>query len=1235
MIQTLPSARDDVHLLPSAATRAKLEQLRTLVEGNRARWRRLILLEALGLAVAVPLAYLWMVFILDNLVHLPGWGRFLASVTFISGVSFLIYRLAARFRQQRLSEDQVALAMEQRTPGGVQNRLINALQLARDSRGPAQLSEAVVEENYERLKQATLKQAAQARPAIIRLSVAGVLVLVGVIFALVRPAHFGNAAARILLPFAAIDPIYRTTLTVEPGNIEAAGDVTIRIRIHGERPESLTVFREVKGKRSSDVVPISPDANEVEYVFRNVEQTTTYAVRGGDFTSPYYRIEVPTPSLLSMARVTYRFPAYTKLADKRVECAGGDLEALQGTVAEVTFVLDRPAATCSLVLTGGAPNATPQAKELTRISATEFRGEITFADGISMYQLETQQEGRDIHRSNPYALRVHKDQPPKLELRGLERVADASVDAVLPLSIAASDDYGLDKVGLFYRRLTEPPTTGEVSPKPMTDDWKAIETWPAGGVLNLKVNHDLVLAALGIAEGDRLELALRASDTDPLKKGVWTAGTVYKLSIGGEGSALQLIYEQILRSEAEIKGLIAAQQQTLAKTNEWVRKLDPGSDVRWDDAKNLAALAAAVKQQTQEQEELRKRAANTARDMVSQAGNLRLSLGMLADTEMIRANRIYESVPLRDEPARKRTALSDARTTQERIIRSLQDIAEQYAQFRSEWELAHMISFTKMLADRQVSLRDSSLRNAGRQADKAIALQQVTAGRRQAKVLELSQRAGVAFTGLGERTGNIDPILSKAFGEASVSLKAKELEEAMKQAADLAKEGRWSDAAPRQAKAAESLAAIHDRLRKAQSEAALKALTALQERAKSDLQAQKQLEKLQAGTGEKFLDIKDKLKLEEIIHMQEVDEDKKRGEKLNPFVNDYLFPDSARGMLQQADTGKRQEFDILKLAKSPGGEPSFPKQSDRKANTVTPYIQEKFDDLVGKLLEEADDMKKNYETYNLNAGVNINEPGEIGKQAGDLNSTAASAATGNQKPPTVNVGGASRAGRRGARAHGQVVGDESINRRGRDKVQEGQERVGDQAGTIKEKKSEDMQKDTSTGIGGKKVESDDNKFSVADAGKWSDDILKRMGKAQEKHSIVERQDGKMDHRMAEMMRDMEAKHEQMIERIKAIRKELKNLYLPTDHLDEIAAELNANLGYLKERPEAETFRAQARALERLRGTLRVFHQASSGFQPSVARDQAVQGRVLDEPARQTLPGYEEAVKQYYQKLSGR
>src|SRR5947209_14714823 len=129
----------------------------------------------------------------------------------------------------------------------------------------------------------------------------------------------------------------------------------------------------------------------------------------------------------------------------------------------------------------------------------------------------------------------------------------------------------------------------------------------------------------------------------------------------------------------------------------------------------------------------------------------------------------------------------------------------------------------------------------------------------------------------------------------------------MTQAADHAAVGRWSEAGAQQAQAAKELAGLFARLKKAQSDAALKALEALKQKAKSDAEAQKELEKLQAGTTEGFVDIKNKMKLEDIIHMREAGNGKKNDPTRNPDANDYLFPDSARGILNPPDTGKRQD----------------------------------------------------------------------------------------------------------------------------------------------------------------------------------------------------------------------------------------------------------------------------------------------------------------------------------------
>jgi hypothetical protein len=100
-----------------------------------------------------------------------------------------------------------------------------------------------------------------------------------------------------------------------------------------------------------------------------------------------------------------------------------------------------------------------------------------------------------------------------------------------------------------------------------------------------------------------------------------------------------------------------------------------------------------------------------------------------------------------------------------------------------------------------------------------------------------------------------------------------------------------------------------------------------------------------------------------------------------------------------------------------------------------------------------------------------------------------------------------------------------------------------------------------------------------------------------------------------------------------LRKELKNLYLPTEHLDDLASTLAANLDRLKERPDPDLFRLQSEQLQRLHGALRVFQGPAAGLEPSLPRQRKLLGRVLDEPSSPGIPGYEEAVKQYFLNLA--
>lgn len=1237
--------------------------IQTIVAQNGTRWRRLTLLEGIGLVIATPLGFLWVVFLVDNVLHLSMPGRIIALLIFLAGTAYLATRLVRRWKQLKLTEDQVALAIEKRTPNGVDNRLINAIQIARDGKGEhrLQFEQALIQENYHRLHEIQLQQAALARPAMIRLACAALAIVIGVGFWFLLPEYFTNAAQRILMPLGHIEPLYRTRLAITQGNLTDRGDYPIRIAIEGKQPGELLIIQNRGGQRSTTRLPISADQPTMDYTFTDVRTSMTFAVVGGDYTTAYYQITVPRPAVLSQVRATYEFPKYTKLPPKQILSADGRLQALQGTFARVNFILDQPAESAKLVILRSV-DSTKLKAAIPLTPGNEpgsFKGEITFTDVVGYQLLTKRADDKEFYQSPVYSLTASLDQDPSLELRGLADQSEIDFDLPIELQAIANDDYGLRQVGLFYRNnsaaasnavsastpntqdnpllaFLEPQTSEQQTPEAQSQPWSEMKTWPTGDQTTFSASHPLQVQELGTAEGDQLDLVLQAQDNDPAKLDKWSKGSIYRVTIGGQGVTLQITYEKILRDEAQLRQILNAQQKVRSQSVTWLQKLDPSSGFDAQAATGAAQYISGMDQLAKGQAKLREVTSSLARQLSEQSGNLRMSVGMLADTEMIRSVRILERAGNPNESEQRRTTLANGRLTQDRIIQSLEDILKAHVEFRQEWENLNMAAFIHMMAQRQASLVTQSTRLASQSSVSAGARQ--TASRRQQKLGDLTQLAATASTGVGQRLAEEMPTLANAFEQASKLLADKKLAAVMQQSATLAAAGSWSTAIPQQAQASTMLAEIDQLIDNARKEAAKQAIALLEatELELSKTLSQSEIEELRKNAGYLAIDAPENMSIRQIIALREKIEQQKKDEleKEQKKHMDFLLKDSELARLNRPTTD-RVDSDTLKLASVAGqSDVRSPNQTDRQGNDVPPNISEDFEDVVGDLLEGLEKLTEDYDTLNLNANFSLTDPGEIGQQAGDINSNSASAATGNMKPPENQIGGMARSGRKGARSHGTAIGDESFNRRGRDEAQEGMEKVKDVAGRMREVETGDPQLDVSTGVGGKVIDTKESHFSIKDKGAWTDDMADRMQKPLEKNQIVERQGGpRMDPKVAKMLYELEGTQEQIVERLKVIRKKLDNLYLPTDQIDELMAQLNANLDALRDRPDAELFRKQLQTIEQIRGTVRVFGQAHSGFEPSLPREQIIRGNVLDDPARQTLPGYDEAVKNYYIMLS--
>lgn len=90
-------------------------------------------MEAIGWTLSALWAYFLVAVLVDNVAHLPMWEH-VVTAGGLGAVLFWFGRgLTLRWQERNATEDEVALAIERRFSGQIQNRLINTSQLSREA----------------------------------------------------------------------------------------------------------------------------------------------------------------------------------------------------------------------------------------------------------------------------------------------------------------------------------------------------------------------------------------------------------------------------------------------------------------------------------------------------------------------------------------------------------------------------------------------------------------------------------------------------------------------------------------------------------------------------------------------------------------------------------------------------------------------------------------------------------------------------------------------------------------------------------------------------------------------------------------------------------------------------------------------------------------------------------------------------------------------------------------------
>ncbi|HZW30330.1 MAG TPA: hypothetical protein VFF52_06445 [Isosphaeraceae bacterium] len=582
-LPTLESLRDE-----QRALRVQLARLR------RRLWVQLALEFAADAVVALTATAAVLVF-------LDWWSRFslpvrllLLGLSLVGIVAFLGVRAARRWRSSRLDELSLAVTLDRYRPG-VGQQVADVLQLPdllsepRASASPAMVRLAV-RQACAALAGSDWRSLWNRRRTALHAAALLLGLLVPAVFGWWAPEAARLSAARWLLGSSERWPqqTYLTVMGLDArGRLLAPRDERFVMEVRSDLPrleprgdrwvvrgrdEPLTLRRKPAQPQAPEAVMVRERAAEgtirsgtmvgadpvrFQYEFPPASSSSTFELTGGDdWLGPLTLERVDRPALAE-TRLRVKEPGATYQGFRNVEDTRQHLLFLPDTEVELTLVGNEPLADTQLKVHPGNP------PELKRNDDRTFTARWTLREATTLEILLTSAKTGLASRPAFLSIGLLRDREPRVTLRAVGVGNHVTAVATVPLTIAATDDFGLAALRLQVERTTiieekEKPETKvqrATTALPMPSD-------PAHPVLDHQVRHDVFLQADPPKAGTVLRLTAEAEDR--CARGAQTGrSSVLVLQVVTPD---ELFYEILIRQRAErakfLAALEAADQQT-------------------------------------------------------------------------------------------------------------------------------------------------------------------------------------------------------------------------------------------------------------------------------------------------------------------------------------------------------------------------------------------------------------------------------------------------------------------------------------------------------------------------------------------------------------------------------------------------------------------------------------------------------------------------------------------------
>ncbi len=300
--------------------------------------------------------------------------------------------------------------------------------------------------------------ASRSRLAAFATSAAGALaILLWLIVA--GPGYLGEGASLLWAGTPKTGSAYLHGIKVAPGNatVRRKSDQWVIASLEGFDTPDVKLLARFRGGAKWEETPMSPraGADGYEFLFAALPDDVEYYVAARGVRSGTYKLSVRDLPGIRKLKVTYHYPTWTGLSDKTEE-PGGDLRAIEGTIAYLQIEFDKPVRGAALAFDNGSSIKLDGDGAQRRVQVPIER------DG--MYHVASLEGDQPARLSEDYFIEARKDAAPMVKIDRPGRDARVSPIEEVPVVVEAGDDFALHEVALHYSVNGGPERTIDLLP---------------------------------------------------------------------------------------------------------------------------------------------------------------------------------------------------------------------------------------------------------------------------------------------------------------------------------------------------------------------------------------------------------------------------------------------------------------------------------------------------------------------------------------------------------------------------------------------------------------------------------------------------------------------------------------------------------------------------------------------------------------------------------------------------